>query len=327
MKKSLLIFVVMFSLAACSQRPVVTSETIPPIPAATYTPWVSPTPWVEGTQTALPVPTQNALPTFSFPISTPAAMEKPTDFSPVLYGGKFYGTTSFLLLGGVSKDAWIAPDVSIARFSGEATYSLHTLTQKDKYFVLGKAPEFSPVCKTFSIGTDADLDETGFVAVLDGWNIAKHDVTDLSADGQFYQQVVIDWLIDQGVTAPRVGDGDFHVFRLDLEGDGTDEIFISETHLDESGLTTKAGDYSIVLMLKVEGNEDKTVLIAGDLYRGPEIVPTLPQTYSIANFIDLNQDGVLEVVVDIRRWEGFGASVYQVDGQTVTQVLQGGCGL
>lgn len=50
-----------------------------------------------------------------------------------------------------------------------------------------------------------------------------------------------------------------------------------------------------------------------------------PRTYSIANFIDLNQDGVLEVVVDIQRWEGFGASVYQISGQNVIQTLKAEC--
>ena len=60
----------------------------------------------------------------------------------------------------------------------------------------------------------------------------------------------------------------------------------------------------------------------------PEFSPTC-KTYSIgiANFIDLNQDGVLEVVVDIQRWEGSGAAVYQVEDRTVTQVLKAGCGL
>jgi hypothetical protein len=52
---------------------------------------------------------------------------------------------------------------------------------------------------------------------------------------------------------------------------------------------------------------------------------TYPRTYSLANFIDLNQDGVLEVVVGFEKWEGFGAMVYQVNAQELTQALQAGC--
>ena len=48
--------------------------------------------------------------------------------------------------------------------------------------------------------------------------------------------------------------------------------------------------------------------------------------YSIGNFIDLNQDCTLEVVVEYQRWEGFGASIYQVDGRNVEEVLGTDCG-
>ena len=275
----------------------------------------SPTPWVEGTQTALAAANPMPLPTF-----TPA-----TDFSPVLYGGKLYGTTSFLLLGGVSRDAWLGADVSVALFAGEATYSLHTLEQVYKYFVWGNAPEFSAVCKSYSVGTDAGLDEVGYVAVRDGWNITKRAVAELSDGDGVYQQAALDWLKAEGVTKPELGD--LHIYRVDLEGDGPDEIFISATRYDGSNQVTKTGDHSVILMRKVQGNEVVTVFIAGDVYRGPETATLLPRTYSIANFIDLNQDGVLEVVVDIQRWEGFGAAVFQVEDQTVTQVLKAGCGL
>ena len=119
--------------------------------------------------------------------------------------------------------------------------------------------------------------------------------------------------------------GNLQVFRVDLEGDGSDEIFISATRLDESQHTTKAGDYSVILMRKVVGNEVVTTLVTGDVYDSKEPEITYPRTYSLANFIDLNQDGVLEVVVSFLKWEGFGASVYQVNGQDMVQTLSAGC--
>ena len=333
-------FAVIFSLIACSQTPVVNFEamTHPPTPVLTFTPWVA------GTETALannlyPTPldaTLAPLPTFDFstptsssprvaPTYTPAqtTLEKPTDFSPVLYGGKQYDTTFFLLLGGVSRDAWLAPDESVARFNGEVTYSLNNMEYEAKYFLWGKVPQFSPTCKIYTIGTDAVLDEAGFVGVVDGWAVTKRFATELSADGQFYQQAVLDWLKTQGVDAPEIGS--LHVFRVDIEGDGTDEIFISATHLDGSQHTTKAGDYSVILMRKVIGNETVTIPLVADVYSSKELEITFPREYSLENFIDLNQDGVLEVVVSFLKWEGFGASVFQVNGQDVIQTLSAGC--
>lgn len=290
----------------------------PSTPAAS-----SPTPWVGGTQTALAVASQNALPASPSPTFTPSAMEKPADFSHVLYGGKFHQSSFFLLLGGVSTNGWLAPDLSVARYSGEATYSLHTLAQEYKYFVRGKAPEFSPICQTYSIGTDAPLDEVGMVAVVDGWNITKREVTELPADNQLYRQAVLDWLAAEGVDEPQLSA--LQIFRVDIEGDGTDEIFISAAHLDDSQHTTQAGDYSIILMRKVLGNEAVTLPIVADVYHSRELEMTFPRTYSLANFIDLNQDGVLEVFVDIRGWEKFGAILFQIDGDDVIQTLSAEC--
>lgn len=267
---------------------------------------------------ALESPTPPALPTFA-----PPTVAKPTDFSPVLYGKNYEANTFFLLLGGTSRDAWLAPEVSALRFSGEATYSLHTLQQEYKYYFWGKTPDLSPTCNSFTIGTDIDVNETGMVAVLDGWNIVKRPVTELSADGLFYQDAVLAWLAGEGVASAQIDS--LQVLRVDLEGDGTDEVFVSANHLDGSQHTTKAGDYSIVLMRKVVGNDITTTLVVGDVYRSQELEITYPRTYLLGNFIDLDQDGVLEVVVDIQQWEGFGAIIYQVDGRNVTQVLRAEC--
>jgi len=328
MKKLLLILVSLLGLVACSQKPVVTFEILTPAPAVTTTPGMAgaeivPTPWVGGTQTALAVETQNALSALSPSEVTQVVIEKPTDFSPVLYGGKLYDSTFFLLLGGAGTNEWLPPDESIARFSGEVTYSLHSMTQEAKYFLWGETPEFSPTCKSYTIGTEAVLDEGGFVGVVDGWAITKRTADELPADGQLYQQAVLDWLKAEGVDDPQLGT--LHIFRVDIDGDGSDEIFISATRLDESQHTTKAGDYSIVLMRKISGNDVITKLIVGDVYASKEPEITYPRTYSLANFIDLNQDGVLEVVVSFLKWEGFGASVFQVDGQDVIEALRAEC--
>ena len=329
MKKLLLIIVSILSLVACLQKLVVMFEVITPEPLASGAEmtFASPTPYVAGTETALanssPTPlaaNPAPLPTFVF---TQAITVKPTDFSPVLYGNKYDANTFFLLLGGVSRDSWLIPDTSVARFAGEATYALHTFKYAEQYFFWGKAPEPFRTCQAYLIGTDVDVNEPGMVATLDGWNITKRDVTELSADAQLYRKVVSDWLITEGVPSPQI---DFiQVFRTDLEGDGADEVFINATHLDGSQRITKAGDYSIVLMRKVQGNDAITTFIAGDVYHSQAPEVTFPRTYSIANFIDLNQDGTMEVIVGFVKWESFGAAVYQIDGQNVTKALHAEC--
>ncbi|HZM22638.1 MAG TPA: hypothetical protein VFC02_12900 [Anaerolineales bacterium] len=306
----------LFALSACLQKPVFNIEvvqpesTVPavtPFPTETEIPLSSPTPFVPDLQLTI----------------TPTPVVWPKDFSPVMYGGNRYGISVFLLLGGVSTNEWFAPDASVSRYGGEATYSLHTLTQISKDFIWGKVPQFSYTCGNYFIHTDPGLDEPGFVGVADGWNVTKREVVELSAEGQIYQQAVIDWLTAMGMTEPSPST--LQVFRVDIEGDGVDEVFISATHLDDPQHTPKAGEHSIVLMRKVVGNDTVTKLVVGDHYNVEQPEMTYPRTYSLANFIDLNQDGVLEVVVDIHRWEGFGAFVVQVDGQDVIRRLGAEC--
>lgn len=50
-----------------------------------------------------------------------------------------------------------------------------------------------------------------------------------------------------------------------------------------------------------------------------------PKTYTLAEAIDLNKDGTLEVVVDVRRWKGMGGIVFRIDGQNVREVMQAVC--
>jgi hypothetical protein len=329
-KKSFMIFILLFSLVGCTRS---LTSTIP-LPSPTFTPYVEGTQTAQAGPSATPTPLFSTFPTAILPTDTPASLEstplpttsgeKPTDFSPVLYGGKFNQATSFLLLGGVSKDGWLSPEESVARFAGEVTYSLNTMDIANKYFLWGKTPEFFPTCKAYAVRSDADPGENGLVAVLDGWRVTKYPVTELSStQDQIYHQAVLDWLKGQGVANPQ--SGVVHIFKVDLENDGVDEVFLSATHLDESQHTTKTGDYSVILMRKLVGNDVTTTLVVGDLYNSQVEEITYPNTYSLANFIDLNQDGVLEIVVDVKKWEKFGAIIYQVDSQNVQEVLRTIC--
>lgn len=313
----LMIFILFFGLIACVQEPVVTATL--PLPTASFTPYVTGTETTLVSATATPPPS-----TLEFtltPIWTSTFMpvvEMPSNFSPILYGKKYDANTFFLLLGGRHGDRWLSPAEAFGYFANLPSweYDVHTLTI-GKFQVHGYRPEFSPAHKIYTVGTDITVDEFGMIGVAKGWPVLQRGVQELSSDIEVYRQIVSDWLTAQGLSAPELTN--LSVFRVDLEGDGADEIFIGATHL-ENQHTTKSGDYSIILMRKVQGNDAITLPIVSDVYHSQEPETTLPPTYSLANFLDLNQDGILEVIVDIRRWDGDGAYIYQIDGQNITQV-------
>jgi hypothetical protein len=73
-------------------------------------------------------------------------------------------------------------------------------------------------------------------------------------------------------------------------------------------------------MRKVAGNDVITLPVVADIYLSRDAEITYPRTFSIANFIDLNQDGTMEVIVSYHRWEEDGAMIYTIHDQEIALV-------
>jgi len=330
-KKSFMIFVLLFSLIACSQKLGIPSEAdVTP----TFTPWVggtetalavpSPTPWIAGTETALavrsptppPVSTLPPLPTF-----TPPAFEEGT-FSPVLSASKDSG--SFLLVGGIKKDQGWLSAVQAAQFiSNEMDYDF--FSPNGAMQVRVGVPEFEPPCGNYVMRSSIIMPET-MIGVASGWIPEKRGTRDLSTDDPAYVQAVAEWFRSQGNSPAEI-----HISRIlqvDIEGDGVHEVLLSASYFKPKfAFLTETGDYSVVLMRKVFGNNVLTVPLVKDYYVSsvPEYEISYPYTYMLAEALDLNGDGTLEVIVHASRWEGGGVIVFRVDGQNVREIIRTIC--
>ena len=338
--QKLILIVLLFTVSACSQNPIIAPEATAPGPTATFTPYVggtetalaadlaSPTPWVAGTEIALAAlsssPTPPPIPTFTpavippFATFTPYPLPEGT-FSPVLYG-----SDSFLLVGGIKRgDGWISGVQAAQYMFNEMDYDL--FNPKESIQMQGSALEFDPTCGNHFMRSSLVIPEP-MVGVASGWITEKRRTTDLSTDDAAYIQAVAEWFQSQG-NSPK----EIHITRIlqvDIEGDGVDEVLLSASYFTEKfAFLTETGDYSIVLMRKVIGNNVVTIPLVNDYYvsTDPEFEMSYPNTYTLAEAVDLNGDGTLEVIVDVRRWEGWGAIVYRVDGQNVREVMRAIC--
>jgi hypothetical protein len=164
------------------------------------------------------------------------------------------------------------------------------------------------------------------IGVAGSWLSENRGVKNLSTADPTYIQAVAEWFQSQGNSPSEI-----HITRIlqaDIEGDGVNEVLLSASYFkDPSGHMAETGDYSIILMRKVIGNNVVTLPLVQDYYVTslPEAELTYPLTYTVAAALDLNRDGTLEVIVDVSRWEGGGAIVYRVDGQNVREVLRTIC--
>jgi len=288
-------------------------------------PSVSPSPTDMPPATKVVPPSPTELPTSTpteIATGTPSAIE----FSPILYRRYLFRYYEFQVVGGIQNGHWLTAD--------EITDDVQLGQAFDIYAPYGLAGAASIVdygfhmepalCGIYYVGSDYAPDIPNLIGVAQGWNVTYRPWQELPTDAPVYQQAVADWLLSQGIAQPDVKIT--RILRVDIEGDGVDEVFINASRfLEETGHMTEQGDYSIILMRKLVGNSVVTVPIVADVYISSIAEMTFPFTYSLANLLDLNQDGILDVIVEVARWEGNGVIIYQVGGVNVAQALISVC--
>lgn len=294
------------SLLACSLVP----PRVLPAPTAV--------PPVMETIPSLPTPAQTETPT-----SLPSVTLSAADFTPILYSHTFFPRNEFQVIGGVQGGNWLPADVVADKVQLEQAFDLYAPTGYagvaiTEYFTTPSR------CGGTYVGSKFSMEIPHLIGVAQGWDVTLGSWLETSVDTPVYYAAVADWLVSQGFTLPAVQIT--RILRVDLEGDGVEEVFISAAYFkDESGHMAEQGDYSIILMRKLVGNEVVTVPVVADLYTSPTAELAFPFTYSLASLLDLNQDRNLDLIVEVTRWEGGGVIIYQIDGTNVIPALQAIC--
>ncbi|PKN95473.1 MAG: hypothetical protein CVU44_01960 [Chloroflexi bacterium HGW-Chloroflexi-6] len=293
-------------------------------PAAETIPLASQTPFLFASETPIlftPTPRLVVSPT-----ATASDAPVPLSFSPILFRqgapDRYY---SFQILGGYLNGIWLDNEATFARMAFDQPYDLYTpdgyLGQFSPYDSASVAGP--PWHGTYYVGSDFSESHPLLFGFSQGWKVTSRPMQDLSPDSAVYQQAVREWLNSQGLAQPVVQVS--RIVRTDLEGDGTDEVFITASYFKTPNPLSplvELGDYSVILMRKVRGNTVVTLPLAADVYHNAQAEPGYPLTYELLTLLDLNQDGVLEVVLYATRWEGHGVIIYEVKGESIIEVIR-----
>ncbi len=270
-------------------------------------------------------PTQPAETPAETPTNLPSVTLSAADFTPILYRDNFSGYNEFQVIGGVQDGNWLPANVVADQVGFEQAFDLYANGYAGVAITKDNgAPVFNSRCGETYIGSDFSTYIPNLIGVAQDWEVTYRPWGGTALDSPVYYAAVADWLVSQGFTLPYVQIS--RILRVDLEGDGVDEVFISAAYFnDESGHMAEQGDYSIILMRKLVGSEVVTVPVVAELYTSPTAELVFPFTYSLASLLDLNQDGNLELIVEVTRWEGSGVILYQVDGTNVIEALRAVC--
>lgn len=145
-------------------------------------------------------------------------------------------------------------------------------------------------------------------------------------DNATYVKAVADFLESQGLSNPVVRIN--QALRVDLEVDGQDEVIIVANHFRRGWPPVEAvrGDYSLVLLRRVEGARVRNILVASDMFSAEVRSGTGFSVREVTAVLDLNGDGRLEIVNYAKYDGGHLVEAYDIGGDRPEVVLLSGCG-
>jgi len=237
------------------------------------------------------------------------------------------------LLGGSAGGQWLKPEAAAGLSPGGENYRLYTLTGEVGASV-GTTPakgEEGPCSDTLYV-TMAPFPKSygSLVAVGGPWNAMPRPIKIASTEQQVYKAAAAEILKGQGIDNPQVILT--QVIKVDLDGDGVDEVLVSAANYARfkpgGGLTpnARAGDYSLVFLRKVVQGKVVTSIIKGEYYPQAKEF-NAPNEHRVIGVLDLNGDGILEIVLSHNHYEGEWVAAYRVEGTKIIFLFGMGCGL
>lgn len=231
------------------------------------------------------------------------------------------------LFGGTANRKWIGAKEIAKRLPEKTTYRTYSLTTEIEQTTGGRAKSAEEICPQTMTVELRSKPEGGTIAVAAPWNALPRVPRVADTTQKIYLDAVAQFLKGRGIKEPKAKIT--QILRVDLEGDGEEEVLISATNYFSKDDTppnfARAGTYSVVLLRRVVDGKIRTQFVAGEIYPKKKDF-NAPNEYEVAAILDLDGDGKLEVVVLSEYYEGRETTIFRCTPAKIEKLLSVDCG-
>ena len=237
------------------------------------------------------------------------------------------------LFGATTDGNWMKAEEAAKALAGETTYQVYGLSQSLGQAKGGKPkPSEDDMCPDVLTVSLSPKSEKGVIALAAPWNALPRKPRVIDATQQVYIDALRDFLKTKGIDQPKVKIDS--ILRVDLDGDGEDEVLISATNYfskdERLPMRSPAGSYSMVFLRRVVAGKVESQLVEGEFhpkaYVRKEDSFDAPNAYKVIATLDLDGDGKMEIVVGSNYYEGEAITIYRCDPKKVEALLSVACG-
>lgn len=249
-----------------------------------------------------------------------AAPGKPAVVAPIVDAGsgQLYGAASGTgWLPARDAEAFMKKGLMFRVYANDGNFLKKTTLSKVRTSEVCANPTYRPDHK-------ASLPPRSATLVGASWDAAPRRPSALDRNSPVYREAVSTWLRDQGINDPKPALS--QLWRIDLEGDGRDEVLVAASRHRGSATSTVSGDYSVLLLRKLVGDKVATLPIESNLYPEACIAECALAVREVVGTLDLNGDGRLEIITRSSAYESTTQTIHSVDGTHVVKRLEWTCG-